>query len=294
MAEEKRKKESVAAIVLAFSRAEELKNVVHNLKNQTQKIDEIIVVFQGTSPEILAWLKAQTGITLVHQGNLGTAGGFTSAIKLAIQKGHDWTWLFDDDAVPELNAFEEMAKSKHFDSQKTGYLASVVVRPDRSVYMSPVAIEHNLWYDTVLDEACVPVMSATWIGCLISMQSIRDFGLPMEAYFMYDEDAEYTARVSRQRASYCVLKSITVHHQKGYFDPFNNKVDMFKHGLYVRNHFATIRLEPKPLWKKLLKIWYWFFKNAIEIVTGKVPFKTIVPLFKGLLFFRPKIQYLDQ
>lgn len=287
-----KRKESVAAIVLAFSREEDLKNVLHNLKNQTKQLDEIIVVFQGTSPTILTWLKAQTGITLVHQGNLGTAGGFTSAIKLAIEKGHQWTWLFDDDAVPELDAFEEMTKCKHFDSEKTGYLASVVVRPDRSVYMSPAAVEHNLWYGTVLEDGCVPVMSATWIGCLVSMQSIRDFGLPMEAYFMYDEDSEYTARVSRDRQSFCVLRSITVHHQKGYFDPFNNKVDMFKHGLYVRNHFATLRLEPKPLWKKTLKIWFWFFKNALQIIKGEVPLKTIKPLFSGLLFFRPKIKYL--
>jgi rhamnopyranosyl-N-acetylglucosaminyl-diphospho-decaprenol beta-1,3/1,4-galactofuranosyltransferase len=287
-----KRKESVAAIVLAFSREDDLKNVIHNLKNQTKKLDEIIVVFQGTSQSIHDWLTAQTGITLVRQGNLGTAGGFTSAIKLAIEKGHQWTWLFDDDAVPELNAFEELAKCKHFDSQKTGYLASVVVRPDRSVYMSPVAVEHNLWYGTVLEDGCVPVMAATWIGCLISMQSIRDFGLPMEAYFMYDEDSEYTARVSRSRQSFCVLRSIAVHHQKAKFDPFNNKVDMFKHGLYVRNHFATLRLEPKPLWKKTIKIWHWFFKNALQIITGKVPLKTVKPLFAGLLFFRPKIKYL--
>jgi len=292
MSEISKRKESVAAIVLAFSREDDLKNVIHNLKNQTKKLDEIIVVFQGTSQSILNWLNAQTGITLVHQGNLGTAGGFTSAIKLAIEKGHQWTWLFDDDAVPELNAFEALAKCKHFDSQKTGYLASVVVRPDRSVYMSPVAVEHNLWYGTVLEDGCVPVMAATWIGCLISMQSIKDFGLPMEAYFMYDEDSEYTARVSRSRQSFCVLRSIAVHHQKAKFDPFNNKVDMFKHGLYVRNHFATLRLEPKPMWKKTLKIWHWFFKNALEIITGKVPFKTVKPLFAGLLFFRPKIKFL--
>lgn len=292
MSDLSKRKESVAAIVLAFSREEDLKKVVHNLKNQSIQLDEIIVVFQGTSSTILAWLKSQTGITLVQQENLGTAGGFTSAIKLAIKKGHQWTWLFDDDAVPELDAFEEMTKCKHFDSQKTGYLASVVVRPDRSVYMSPVAVEHNLWYGTVLEDGCVPVTAATWIGCLVSMQSIRDFGFPMEAYFMYDEDTEYTARVSRVRPSFCVLRSITVHHQKGYFDPFNNKVDMFKHGLYVRNHFATLRLEPKPMWKKTLKIWHWFFKNALQIITGKVPLKTVKPLLSGLLFFRPKIKYL--
>lgn len=294
MADVNKKKESVAAVVLAFSREEDLKKVIHHLKNQTKKLDEIIVVFQGTSPTILAWLKEQSGITLVQQGNVGTAGGFTSAMKLAIQKGHQWTWLFDDDAVPELNAFEEIANCKYFDSQKTGYLASVVTRPDGSVYMSPVPTDANWWYGTVLEDGCVPVMGCTWIGCMVSMQSVLDFGLPMEAYFMYDEDSEYTARVSRARDSYCVIKSRVVHYQNSKVDLFNNKVDMFKHGLYVRNRFATFRLEPKPFYKKFLKIWHWFLKNAYEIITHKVPFKTVGPLFKGLLFFRPKIKFLDK
>jgi rhamnopyranosyl-N-acetylglucosaminyl-diphospho-decaprenol beta-1,3/1,4-galactofuranosyltransferase len=294
MTDVEKKKESVAAVVLAFSREDDLKKVIHNLKNQTKQLDEIIVVFQGSSPTILAWLKEQSGITLKHQGNVGTAGGFTSAMKLAIEKGHQWTWLFDDDAVPELNAFEEMANCKHFDSQKTGYLASIVTRPDGSVYMSPVPLDANWWYGTVLEDGCVPVMSATWIGCMVSMQSILDFGLPMEAYFMYDEDSEYTARVARSRDSYCVIKSKVVHYQNSKFDPFNNKVDMFKHGLFVRNRFATLRLEPKSAYKKYSKIWRWFFKNLREILTGKVPFETIGPLFKGLLFFRPKIKFLDK
>jgi len=292
MSEMKRKKESVAAIVLAFSREDDLKKVIHNLKNQTKKLDEIIVVFQGTSEKILTWLQEQDGITVQHQGNLGTAGGFASAMKLAIKKGHQWTWLFDDDAVPELNAFEEMANCKYFDSAKTGYLACVVKSPEGKVYMSPAVEEANKWYGTVLEDGCVPVMSATWIGCLVSMQSVLDFGLPMEAYFMYEEDSEYTSRVSRSRDSYCVIKSVTVHHQKSKFDPFTSPVDMLKHGCYVRNHFSVIRLLPKSWMHKTAKIWLWFFKNLFEIITGKAPIKTIGPLLNGLLFFRPKIQFI--
>ncbi len=287
----KMKHESVAAIVLAFSREDDLKNVIHNLKNQTRKPDEIIVIFQGTNSRILEWLNQQSGITVVQQGNVGSAGGFTTGIKMAIAKGYQWSWLFDDDAVPELNALEEMAKCKYFDSAKTGYLASVVVKPDRQVYMSPSADGSNKWYGSVLQEGCVPCIRATWIGCLVSSQSILDFGLPMEEYFMYDEDFEFTERVSRSRESYCVIKSIVVHYQKGKFDPFSSKVDMLKHGYYVRNHFASIRLSDKSSIKKLVRIWLWFFKNAWEIATREVPLKTLWPLFNGLIFFRPKVKF---
>ncbi len=286
------KYESVAAVVLAFSREEELKKVIHNLKNQTRKPDEIIVIFQGTSPSILEWLNQQPDLTVHQQGNVGSAGGFTTGIKMAIAKGHQWSWLMDDDAVPELNALEEMANCRYFDSSKTGFLGAVVVNPERKVYMSPYADEANKWYGTVLQDGCVPVLGATWIGCLVSTQAILDFGLPIEKYFLYDEDSEWTMRVARSRNCYCVIKSIIVHYQKGTFDPFTSKVDMLKHGYYVRNHFATIRLSDKSALKKFARLWLWFFKNAWEIITGKAPWKTVIPLFSGLLFFRPKIEFI--
>lgn len=292
MVDVNRKNESVAAIVLAFSREEDLKNVIHNLKNQTRKPDEIIVIFQGTNLRILEWLNQQSDITVHQQGNVGSAGGFTTGMKMAIAKGHQWSWLFDDDAVPELNALEEMANCKYFDSEKTGFLGAVVVNPDRQVYMSPAADGSNKWYGSVLQDGCVPVTGATWIGCLVSSQSILDFGLPMEEFFMYEEDMEYTSRVARSRKCYCVIKSIIVHYQKGNFDPFSSKVDMLKHGYYVRNHFATIRLSDRTVIKKFARIWLWFFKNAWEIITGKVPWKTALPLFNGLLLFRPKIKFI--
>lgn len=284
--------ESVAAIVLAFSREEDIKHVIHNLKNQTRKPDEIIVIFQGTNLRILEWLNQQPDITIHQQGNVGSAGGFTTGMKMAMAKGHQWSWLLDDDAVPELNALEEMTSCKYFDSSQAGFLAAVVVNPDRKVYMSPVADESNKWYGSVLQDGCVPVIGATWIGCMISSQSILDFGLPMEEFFMYEEDAEFTSRVARSRKCYCVIKSIIVHYQKPNFDPFTSKVDMLKHGYYVRNHFASIRLSDKSAIKKFARIWLWFFKNASEIITGKVPLKTIIPLFSGLLFFRPKIKFI--
>lgn len=292
MSDLKKKYESVAAIVLAFSREEDLKKVISNLKNQTRKLDEIIVIFQGTSPSILEWLKQQTGITLHQQGNVGSAGGFTTGMRIAIDKGHQWSWLLDDDAVPELNALEEMANCKHFDSAKTGYLAAVVMNPDRQVYMSPVADESSKWYGSVLQDGCVPVTAATWIGCLVSSQSLLDFGLPMVEFFMYEEDFEFTSRVARSRNCYCVIKSVIFHYQKANFNPFTSKVDMLKHGYYVRNHFATIRLSDKSSLKKLIRIWRWFFENAWQIITRKVPFKTTLSLFSGLLFFRPKIKFI--
>jgi rhamnopyranosyl-N-acetylglucosaminyl-diphospho-decaprenol beta-1,3/1,4-galactofuranosyltransferase len=293
MVDVNRKYESVAAVVLAFSREEELKKVVHNLKNQTRKPDEIIVIFQGTSPSILKWLNQQLDITVHQQDNLGSAGGFTTGIKMAITKGHQWSWLLDDDAVPELNALEELVSCKHFDSTKTGYLGAVVVNPEREVYMSPAADESNKWYGTVLQDGCVPVTVATWIGCLVSSQAILDFGLPMENYFLYDEDYEWTTRVACYRNCYCVIKSIVIHYQKSTFDPFASKADMLKHGYFVRNRFATIRLSDKSGIKKIARIWLWFFKNAWEIVTGKVPWRTVIPLLSGLFFFRPKIKFMQ-
>ena len=127
--------QSIAAVVVSFNRLEYLKIIIFNLQNQTRLPDEIIVIFQGDSQDCLDWLDSQQGLSVIKQENLGSAGGFTTGIDVAVQKGHDWVWVTDDDAVPELNSFEELANCPYFDCSKTGLLSSVILDANYKVYM---------------------------------------------------------------------------------------------------------------------------------------------------------------
>ncbi len=284
--------QSVAVVVLAFSKAELLKQLVDSLRTQTRKPDEIIVVFQGSDARILNWLKEQQDLTLHAQENLGSAGGFSTGIQLAIAKGHRWTWIVDDDAVPAADALQRMVESPHFDWNSTGFLSSRIVDPAGRTYMSPTPKDANLWYGTVLTEHCVPVMKATWLGMLVSTSAVIECGLPIKEYFLWDEDIEFTSRIAHARPSYCVIDSVIVHYQKDQFDPFSPG-DKIKHLHFVRNRVATIRLSQGTFVKRWARILLWVAKVVGDVFKRKAPVESIFWVLNGVFMFRPRIQHLE-
>ena len=103
--------QSVAAVVLAYSRYELLQQLIAALRAQSHRPDEIIVINQGSRADIAEWLAAQTDLTVVRQENKGSAGGFCTGIEESLRRGHAWTWIFDDDGIPEPTALEELVSS---------------------------------------------------------------------------------------------------------------------------------------------------------------------------------------
>lgn len=283
------KKTSIAAVVLTVHRKQQLKIVIDSLRNQTRKPDQIIVVFQGKSEAIEDWLTRQDDINLHVQENLGSAGGFATGMQLAINEGHDWVWVTDDDAFPEPNALEELTTCKYFNAPDTGMLTTAIIDAEGKTYMSPVPDDdHNQWYGSVLEEKCLPIKSAAWPGCLISTAAIKELGLPISDYFFYDEDIEFTTRIARRKPCYCVISAIVNHHQSPAASLWLSKE---RYSRFVRNRFATIRLSDDPVLKKIAKQYLWLLKIGGGIVVGKIPVGALAPLIKGWLFFRPKITY---
>lgn len=279
---------SIAVVVLAMKRYEKLKITIESLRNQTNPLDEIIVVFQGKDDKIKRWLDQQKDVTLLVQDNLGSAGGFSAGMQLAIDKGHDWVWITDDDAFPEACTLERLVSSKYFDDDATGFLTCVVVDVNGKTYMSPVPDDANKWYGNVLQDKCLPVLSSAWPGCLVSVKSIKQFGLPIAEYFFYDEDVEFTSRVARNKPSFCVIDAVMHHHQ----EPSSSLwLSPERYEPYVRNKFSTIRLSDASFGKKLAKQFVWALKIIAGVVDGKKPVGTLLPLMRGLLFFRPKIRF---
>jgi rhamnopyranosyl-N-acetylglucosaminyl-diphospho-decaprenol beta-1,3/1,4-galactofuranosyltransferase len=285
------KNKSIAVVVLTMHRFKKLKHTIQCLREQTRKLDEIIVVYQGAGEEIKSWLEQQADITLHVQENLGSAGGFSTGMQLAVDKGHDWVWITDDDAFPEVKTLEHLVSCKHFDDEATGFLTCVVVDAEGQTYMSPVPDDANRWYGDVLEEKCLPVISSAWPGCLVSVNAIKQCGLPIAEYFFYDEDVEFTSRVARSKPSFCVIEAVMHHHQEPASDLWQSPV-RYKH--FVRNKFSTIRLSDDSAVKKLAKQLLWAIKVIAGVFVGKRPVGALQPLVSGLFFFRPKIKYPNE
>ncbi|MBK6915081.1 MAG: glycosyltransferase [Ignavibacteriales bacterium] len=103
----------ITAVVVTYNRLELLKQCIESIRNQTQKLDKIIVVNNDSIDGTFEWLNSQEDITHINQKNLGGAGGFYTGIKTAYNNGFDWIWCMDDDGLPEINALENLLGSHH-------------------------------------------------------------------------------------------------------------------------------------------------------------------------------------
>lgn len=281
--------QTVAAVVLAFSRYEMLQTLITALRAQTRRPDEIIVVYQGSREDIAEWLSAQADLTVLRQENKGSAGGFCTGIEESLRRGHAWTWIFDDDAIPEPSALEELVRSPYFGRTDTVFMASRVVDRHGTTYMSPPAADANRWYGTVLQDKCVEVLGACWLGVLVSSDAVRKFGLPIAEFFLFEEDLEFTGRLARNGKAYCAINSVIVHYQDPVFDPFGK--DFVKNAYFTRNRVARAKIEPGSLPLRALRALRRAAHFLVLVAKRKAPLRTVPWVLRGLFSFWPRIRY---
>jgi hypothetical protein len=282
----------IAAATIAFSRFDGLVSLVESIRSQTRPPDDIIIVNQGTNQQISEWLSQQKDVLVITQRNKGSAGGFTRCILESIRLGNDWTWILDDDAIPDNDALEKISSCQYFDPATTAFISSRIVKPSGETYMSPTPVDHNSWYGSVLNDGCVKVDRATWLGLCVSTRAVRVAGLPIEEFFLWEEDQEFTSRLSRYFSAFCVLSSVITHFQNSDFDPFHG-TDRIKYSFSVRNSIGREKLRPgNPVVKfvRVLRRSVTLFGRACN---GSVPFWiSIKSIVVGLIFFWPKVRYL--
>ena len=98
--------DKVIAVVVTYNRQALLEQCIDALKKQTRKVDQILVINNGSTDKTETWLRSQTGIEFITQENIGGAGGFHTGIKTAFEKSFTWMWLMDDDGYPKEDALE--------------------------------------------------------------------------------------------------------------------------------------------------------------------------------------------
>lgn len=207
---------SVAAVVVTFNRLELLKNCIAALRKQTFKLDEIIVVNNGSTDNTLEWLNEQADITVITQGNTGSAGGQHTGIKTAFDKEHEWIWLMDDDGYPSENALEKLFEYRK--GKKTSELCvlnSLVIDPE-----NPEKLAFSLTLDkgTVLytirevNNFKLEIEKGSFFnGTLLHREIVRTVGLPDLKYFIRGEERDYHYRIKERHKIYTVRSSIFYH-----------------------------------------------------------------------------------
>lgn len=209
----------VAAVVVTYNRLNLLTECLEAIRNQTRKVEEIIVVNNGSTDGTAGWLANQHDLTIITQENLGGAGGFYAGMKTAYEKGHDWIWFMDDDGEPKVDALEK--SSDFFNCAGIAGLASLevdlggLVQQQSRGYFQFENVFKGIVKPMEISELntgrAIEIEHASFVGVLFSRSAISQVGYVNRDFFIHLDDVEYCVRLRRAGKLLLIPQSVIVH-----------------------------------------------------------------------------------
>lgn len=208
----------VCAVVPTYDRRRLLLETLGGIAVQTRPVDSILVVDNAsTDGTASAVREAYPSVEILPlDRNTGSAGGFGQGAAWACERGYDWIWLLDNDSVPEPEALSRLFSAyNRFDpKERPTLLASKVVWTDGSILPLNVPIfkrkDLPLLY-LAAEHGTLSLRAAPYAGILVHQNLIRRHGLPLQDYFLWEDDIEWTGRMLRNTFGVLVPDSVVCH-----------------------------------------------------------------------------------
>lgn len=197
----------VLAAIVTHNRATLLDRCIKNILNQTKLPDTILVVNNGSTDNTDKILDKYKQLKRIKQNNLGSAGGWNTAIKFCLENDFEYIWLMDDDGYPDQEALKILLNNFE---DKFSCLSSVIIdehNHDRFVFPYPL-IKKNGVPNTLkfwrkfsyinqlpLKENLYYPYAHLFNGALIKVESIKRIGNVDPGYFIYGDEVDFNFRL---------------------------------------------------------------------------------------------------
>jgi GT2 family glycosyltransferase len=202
------------AVVVTRDRLALLRDCLDALRAQTRRPDRILVVDNASSDGTAAFLAGQDDVEALRlDENGGGAGGFHAGLEHAHAQGAEWMWLMDDDTIPRPGALEALLRPGEDDAILR---ASVAVWKDGRLHPMNVPGLERERIEPLIDaapERLLPLRTSTFVSLLVHRTAVDRFGLPEARYFIWSDDIEYTARVTRGGGRMVLVSDSVVEHR---------------------------------------------------------------------------------
>ena len=146
--------------------------------------------------------------------NQGGAGGFSRGVKLAAESGFDYLWLMDDDCFPEKTALESLMSAANDLNGRFGWLSGVCLWTDHSICRMNVQRKTPFQDLHDFSREKTEAQMASFVSLLVPAASVIRYGLPIQEFFIWGDDWEYTRRISRNEKCYVIGNSRVIHAMK--------------------------------------------------------------------------------
>jgi GT2 family glycosyltransferase len=212
---------SVASVTVLYNSGAVLPRHLAALRDQSHRLDEIIVVDNASTdstPELLRGCRDVTAIRLPR--NTGVGGGLSTGLDYAVSRGgYQWVWLLDADSVPRHDALEKLlgALERVMERDKVGVLAPVALHSDTKISYPGMLWRHGWVAVSPEDsgrEICL-VDAVITSGSLVRGEAVRRVGLPRDDFFMDFVDFEHCLRFRRAGYDIAVVCDSLMEHSNG-------------------------------------------------------------------------------
>ena len=235
----------VCAVVVTRNRRDLLSRCLQALVAQERPVDCLLVVDNASddgTPDVIAD-EFPVATLLRLEVNRGGAGGFHAGMKWARARGFDWLWLLDDDTIARSDALRALldgaARAPH---SPPLVLTSQVRWKDERLHPMNAPVPRLRWKRELAEGAArrlLLIRYTTFVSTLVHRDAIDRFGLPLEHFFIWSDDVEYTARVLRDHAGYLVPDSVIYHWTDRPHPPADPASDRFY--FHARNALLILR-----------------------------------------------------
>jgi glycogen synthase len=237
---------SVCALIVSYNRLEQLRDCIHAVLAQTRVPEHIVVIDNASEDGTYDAIRLEfAGIEIVRLNvNSGPAGGFSKGFELALKSQLEYVWTLDDDCVPEPDALEMLLQTlvSFPKDSRPSLLSSYVVWKDGTPHPMNRPVFGISWRQRerwARREGLASVRATSFVSTLISLQSVAKHGLPWAAYYFWNDDVEYTARLLRDSQGYAVPNSRVMHLSSRPYVPLDDSSGRYFYE--VRNKLWMVR-----------------------------------------------------
>ena len=216
----------VTAVLVAYNRRELLGESLEALAAQSRQVDRLVVVDNAStdgSAEVAdalveAW--GERGRVIHLAKNTGGAGGFAVGIAAAVVDPEtDWVWVMDDDTVPGpdalAGALATHARYLEGGADDLAVMGSRVVwidGDDHPMNTPKAKIRASRAERSRAAAAgAMEIRSISFVSAFLRAARVRELGLPIADYFLWNDDFEYSARLLRGARGLFAPDSLVTH-----------------------------------------------------------------------------------
>lgn len=300
----------ICAVIVTYNRSTLLSRCLRAVKDQTKKLDEIIVIDNASSDDTQSVvLNSFSDVNYIRlPENIGGAGGFYTGMKKAYDAGYDYIWLMDDDGFPGLQCLSALVEVV-FKNKEYEYLAPLVLDQDEKKNLAFGLLKNgnkitttNQAKSTANSLGVIEGVSNPFNGVLLSRKAIQKVGYPIKEFFIWGDEVDYERRIKKGKICFGTRVDAYFYHPvpQGRFTKLffglgtvsisgNNFLDFYRYRnqIYLSRKYGSL--------KRTIKFATRFFIHySLFFILQERNLKGYRNFLKGFLagfVFKPEIEY---